>query len=92
MKDPISTTPVLSLSRAEIEEAIDSGDPWLCRNLLALALLRPTPSEKRRTVWEVSSKTSSILFASRELAGAYLSSFPASIGGGMSVSERNING
>ena len=35
------------------------------------------------TVWCVESRTSRVLFASKELAQAYLSSFPTSIGGGL---------
>lgn len=49
-------------------------------------------SEKRRTVWEVAGRTTSLLFGSKELAYAYLSSFPASVSGGLAVTEREVNG
>jgi hypothetical protein len=44
------------------------------------------------SVWCVENRTSRLLFASKELALAYLSSFPASVGGGLAISEIPVTG
>ena len=48
------------------------------------------PSETRR-IWMVSSKTMSVPFATEEAAQRYVSNFPASVGGGMHISEMTVH-
>lgn len=43
-----------------------------------------------RFVWAVENKTSFVLFASEDLAKRYVSSFPASVGGGMAVARLSV--
>ena len=43
-------------------------------------------------VWEVSNRTSSVLFATQELAKQYVASFGAATGGGMFVTNREVIG
>ena len=45
-----------------------------------------------QVVWEVSNKTSSVLFATQEQAKAYVSQFGAATGGGMFITNRDVLG
>jgi hypothetical protein len=44
------------------------------------------------TIWMVSSRTSCLLFATKDLAYAYLALFPSSVNGGLDVAEVQVNG
>lgn len=48
--------------------------------------------EPSLTVWMVSNKVGFTLFATEELAQRYVSSFPASVGGGLHISSEPVFG
>lgn len=57
----------------------------------ALRSLAPLSATAATSVWEVSTRTFAALFESEELAQKYIGQFGASVGGGMSISERPIH-
>ena len=66
-----------------VKEAHDACVAWLAA---PAAPAEPVPAK----VWEASSKTSTMLFASEECGKRWLAQFPASVAGGFELFERGV--
>lgn len=75
--------PPMPFDEPWIEEANNTLKAICDIALASLSAIKPT-------VWEVSNRTSSVLFSSEDSARQYLSSHPATVSGGMSIIERPV--